>query len=207
MADIPAAAIPAFAAAVAILLYAVAWRFTRTSSPALKLLARAVLPIVVFIPIILFATLNFEAERGAGSAPPSMSAPAPGAGAPAEAEKSEEGTARRYEMQREDAEKEMEEAKRQYEKQMEDAAGAMKPGAPAPSDETKQRSPDTGTGLDGFASKKAKPNGEGAVEQPDDGLSADDASPPAGGAAPPETVGQPAPPPQPLPAPAEAPPA
>src|SRR5262245_22816569 len=106
MADIPAAAIPALAAAVAIFLYVVAWRFTRASSPALKLLARAVLPIVVFIPIILFAALSFRAERDAGSAPPaSMSAPAPGAGAPADSDKAAEDTPRRYEMRREEAEK------------------------------------------------------------------------------------------------------
>src|SRR5262245_40623969 len=128
MADIPAAAIPALAAVLAFVIYAVAWRLTRASSPALKLLARAVLPIVVFIPIILVMALNFEAEKRSGSAPP------PSMGAPA----STDDTARRYEMQREDAEKAMEGARRQYQEQMEDAAGAMKPGAPAPSEETKQ---------------------------------------------------------------------
>jgi esterase/lipase superfamily enzyme len=195
MAEIPAAAIIALAAAVAVIGYVFLWRATTARSVGAKLAARVALPILIAVPALLLATLSYDSAKQTGGAPAPekyQSAPAPStddADKPAEAEKAKEDATRRYEMQREEEE------------------GAIKPGAPAPSEApattTEESAPDTGVEPYANAPKKAKPNGEsGAPESTDQESSAPvDEIAPGAGAPPPTTMGQPAPPPTSEPAP------
>jgi esterase/lipase superfamily enzyme len=206
MVDIPAAAVIALGALVAIIMYVLLWRATSNRSVAAKLLARAVFPLVIIVPALLSAALVFNAGKNAASAPPPIiRAPTTGTGEPADdsfgsmgEEQAKEGEERRrYQMQRE-----------------EEAGASEKPGAPAPLDDdltrgvapsmsTDETAPDGAMDAEPrSAGKKAKANGEsGGAAGMGAPVPLDDLAPGAG-EPPAAAMEQPAPEPQPTPAPA-----
>lgn len=103
MSELPAAALTAIVAAMALLLYTLAWLATRRASPLARFLIRFFLALVLVAPVIWMAVLH-EQPKQSGSAPPSSERrdetaqretekarpapttrgfPAPGSGAPA----------------------------------------------------------------------------------------------------------------------------